>query len=106
MFVYLLTTPETVIIIISLKTNFSFLPKAGQNDMTGAPRPKALLFFCFVLPRSGNYSLRLLKEAYGAHLQQGGQKMRGASLEDLKKALPTSKTFGKCLIVTEILPLL
>lgn len=100
MFVYLLTTPETVIIIISLKTNFSFLPKAGQNDVTGAP--KALLFFCFVLPRSGNY----LKEAYGAHLQQGGQKMRGASLEDLKKALPTSKTFGKCLIVTEILPLL
>lgn len=26
--------------------------------------------------------------------------------EDLKKALPTSKTLGKCLIVTEVLPLL
>lgn len=33
--------------------------------------------------------------------------MKGASLEeDLKKAWPTSKTLGKCLVVTKMLPLL
>lgn len=50
--------------------------------MTGKTLPLSV-----VLPRSRNYNPELLREADGASLLQGGQKVRGASLEEaLKKA--------------------